>query len=117
MRFCILLLASMMALPVCHATHAKIANEPIYIGTLDSVEFHKGNFVVKLYSSYPHFKYYQIVYLKKLRADKNGVYFCDQDVTKIDYDEVPQDLQSKGVAIDRRLFNSLSKKDLECSKR
>ena len=53
-----------------------------YINNLDIIEFHEGVFRVIFYSS-ENFDIFDGVNLKRVRANKNGIYFLEKDIKEI----------------------------------
>ena len=80
-----------------------------YINNLDVIEYHEGAFRVIFYMS-ENFDIFDGVNLKRVRANKNGIYFLERDIINIfkepwpptlpvtdyptlpDLDEFPQDI-------------------------
>jgi hypothetical protein len=53
-----------------------------YINNLDIIEYHEGVFRVIFYMS-ENFDIFDGVNLRRVRANKNGIYFLEKDIKKI----------------------------------
>lgn len=53
-----------------------------YINNLDIIEFHEGSFRIIFYMS-ENFDVFDGVNLKRVRANKNGIYFLEGDIINI----------------------------------
>ena len=58
------------------------APKRFYINNLDIIEYHDGSFRVFFYMS-ENFDVFDGVNLKRVRANKNGIYFLEKDIKNI----------------------------------
>lgn len=85
-KLLLLVLSCAPAFAISHPTTNKEIIRPspkkFYINNLDIIEYHEGAFRVIFYMS-ENFDVFDGVNLKRVRANKNGIYFLEKDIKEI----------------------------------